>query len=57
MTKIECLNWVKYMIFERNKEVMLLKIINISKNIFWMCETNTYFLRLTPRILVDGIKV
>ena len=30
MTKIECSNWVKCMIFERNKEVMWLKIINKS---------------------------
>ena len=57
MTQMEFSHWVKCMIFERNKEVMWLKIINKSLKTIWVCETNTYFLRLRPRLLVDGIKV
>ena len=51
-----CSNLVKCMIFERNKELWL-KINNKSLKKICVCETNISFLRLRPRLLVDGIKV
>ena len=52
-----CSNLVKCMIFERNKELMWLKINNKSLKKICVCETNISFLRLRPRLFVDGIKV
>ena len=57
MTQMAFSHWVKCMIFERNKEVMWLKMINRLLKTIWVCETNTYFLWLRPRLLVDSIKV
>ena len=52
-----CSNLVKCMIFERNKELMWLKIINISLKQICVRETKISFLKLRPVLLVNGIKV